>query len=377
MKKKKILFVFGTRPEAIKLAPVIHQFKLEKTLFDVSICSTGQHGEMLNQVINFFEIKLNYNLKLMTPNQSLSSLSSKILTHFDEILKKEKPDYIFVHGDTTTSAFASIVAFYNQIKVCHVEAGLRTFDKYSPFPEEMNRSIVGRIADLHFAPTENAKNNLIKENIKSNSIVITGNTVIDALFYGIKRLENYSDKTIEYLNNNINFKNKIILITSHRRENFGKKLKNICEALIEISKQDNVELVYPVHLNPNISETVKDMLSGIPNIHLLKPLNYPAFIWLMKKSFLILTDSGGIQEEAPSLNVPVLIMRNNTERPEGIQAKTALLVGAEKNKIINNTIKLLEDENMYKKISLNDNPYGDGNASKMIVKKMMELCSEI
>ena len=366
-KKKKLLFVFGTRPEAIKIAPVIVEFLREKDLFDVVICSTGQHKEMLYQVVDFFDIKLDYNLNLMTKNQSLNLLSSKIMTSIKKVLDKEKPDYVFVHGDTTTTAFTSIAAFYNQIKICHIEAGLRTFNKYSPFPEEINRSITGKLADFHFAPTEKARKNLISEKIGKDSIYVTGNTVIDALLYSKKIINRYKNQEIDQLKKKISKDKKIILITGHRRENFGEGFENICNALIEISKNDNIQIIYPVHLNPNVKNIVNKMLSDIDNIHLIKPLDYPAFVWLMNKSYLILTDSGGVQEEAPSLGIPVLVMRNTTERPEGIEQGTAILVGTEKKKIISTTKKLLENKEFYKKFSLNTNPYGDGKAAKKIV----------
>tara|TARA_B100000427_G_scaffold269368_1_gene235658 strand:+ start:3602 stop:4813 length:1212 start_codon:yes stop_codon:yes gene_type:complete len=367
-KKKKLLFIFGTRPEAIKITPVITAFMKEKQLFDVLTCSTGQHKEMLNQVIDFFDIKIDYNLNLMSKNQSLNLLSSKIITSLKKVLDKEKPDYVFVHGDTTTTAFGSIAAFYNQIKICHIEAGLRTFKKYSPFPEEINRSITSKLADFHFAPTESAKKNLMSENIKKTSICVTGNTVIDALLYSKKIINNYKSKEIDLLKNKISTDQKIILVTGHRRENFGKGFKNICNALIDISKNSNVQIIYPVHLNPNVRNIVNKMLGGIDNIHLIKPLGYPAFVWLMNKSYLILTDSGGIQEEAPTFNIPTLVMRNTTERPEGIKKGTAILVGTDKDKIVFHTKELLEKEKLYKKFSSANNPYGDGNASKRIVK---------
>lgn len=368
MKSKKILFVFGTRPEAIKVAPLIKEFKKNIKYFDVCVVSTGQHKEMLDQVVDFFNIQIDYELELMTPNQSLNQLSGKILNSLKDVFDKEKPEYVFVHGDTTTTAFASIASFYNQIKICHIEAGLRTFNKYSPFPEEINRSITGRLADLHFAPTEQASQNLQLENISKDSIIITGNTVIDALLYGVELTKNYADKQINELKKIISNEKKTILITGHRRENFGKGFENICDAILELSKDSNINIIYPVHLNPNVKDVVFRKLSGINNIHLIDPLNYPAFIWLMSKSYIILTDSGGVQEEAPSLGVPVLVMRNNTERPEGVKAKTALLVGTNKDKIVSSVNNLIYNESEYMKISLKDNPYGDGTASEKIVE---------
>ena len=366
--KKKILFVFGTRPEAIKMAPVIKEFENQSNIFDICTVSTGQHIEMLDQVVDFFKIKIKYKLNLMTPNQSLNTLSSKILKAMEDVLKKENPDYVFVHGDTTTTAFASIAAFYNQNKICHVEAGLRTFDKYSPFPEEINRSIAGKLADIHFAPTEKSRKNLLSEGVEKDKIIITGNTVIDALLYGIKLVKKFKNHEIEKLQKIISNDRKIILVTGHRRENFGDGFKNICNALNEISRNKNIDIIYPVHLNPNVKNIVYKSLGNIDNIHLIPPLNYPAFIWLMNKSYLILTDSGGVQEEAPSIGKPVLVMRNTTERPEGIKAKTAMLVGTNQEKIVKNVNHFLNDKKLYKKISLQQNPYGDGKSAKKIME---------
>lgn len=375
IKKEKIIFVFGTRPEAIKMAPVINRFKKEKK-FEILVCSTGQHKEMLDQVIDFFNLKIDYDLKLMTNNQSIISLSSKILESMNEVLIKEKPRYIFVHGDTTTTAFAGIAAFYNQIKICHIEAGLRTHDKYSPFPEEINRSIAGRLSDLHFAPTISAKNNLLKENIPESSILVSGNTVIDALLYGIEKLKNHSDININDLETKIDFNKKVVLVTGHRRENFGTGLENICKSLIHLANNNDIEIVYPVHLNPNVQKLVLKHLSNISNIHLIDPLDYPAFIWLMNKSYIILTDSGGIQEEAPSLGIPVLVMRDTTERPEGLLAKTSILVGTNTDKIILNAEKLINNEKFYSEISIQSNPYGDGKSAEKIVDFFMKEMNE-
>jgi UDP-N-acetylglucosamine 2-epimerase (non-hydrolysing) len=370
-KKQKILFVFGTRPEAIKVAPLIKEFQKNPEKFDICVVSTGQHKEMLDQVVNFFQINIDYDLALMTKNQSLNALSARILTSLKDILDEEDPSYVFVHGDTTTTAFASIAAFYNQIKICHIEAGLRTFNKYSPFPEEINRTITGKLADIHFAPTQKARQNLIAEGVPKSSIEVTGNTVVDALLNGVELSKNFNDEQINHLKKTIVKNKKIILVTGHRRENFGKGFKNICKALIKISENKGVQIIYPVHLNPNVKNIVHEMLIGIPNIHLIEPLNYPAFTWLMNKSYIILTDSGGVQEEAPSLGVPVLVMRNNTERPEGVEAKTAILVGTDTEKIFKNVDNLLSEKLLYKKISLNKNPYGDGTASKKIVSYMV------
>lgn len=371
LKKKKVLFVFGTRPEAIKMAPVIDNFKKDD-LFTVINCSTGQHKEMLDQVIDFFKIDIDYDLSLMTKNQSIAELSSRILNSFTTILEKEKPDFIFVHGDTTTTAFASIAAYYQKIKICHIEAGLRTFDKYSPFPEEINRALTSKLADLHFCPTLKSQQNLINENISSKSIFITGNTVVDSLLYARKEVQNFENDIISALKNKIDFNRKVILVTGHRRENFGKGLENICKALIEIGENEDVEIIYPVHLNPNVKLIVEKMLSNYKNIHLVKPMDYLTFVWTMSKSNIILTDSGGIQEEAPSFGIPVLVMRNTTERPEGIEAKTSLLVGTDIHKIVNTTKKLINNDSFYNEISNNINPYGDGKASLKILKFFKE-----
>lgn len=371
MKKKKIVFAFGTRPEAIKLAPLINEFR-RSDAFETICVSTGQHKEMLDQVISFFDLKIDYSLNLMTKNQSLNHLSSKILTSLKDVFDSENPDYVFVHGDTTTTAFSSIAAFYNQSKIVHIEAGLRTHNKYSPFPEEINRSITGRLADFHFAPTEGAKKNLLMEGINESNVFVTGNTVIDALMLSIELADKKIDGQIDLLKKITSKEKRIILVTGHRRENFGKGFENICSAILEISKNDDLEIIYPVHLNPNVKNIVHQKLGGISNIHLIEPLNYPAFTWIMNNSYIILTDSGGVQEEAPSLGVPVLVLRNTTERPEGIDAKTAFLVGTDKNKIIENVNKLLSNKNYYDQVSLRKNPYGDGKASKKIVNFMVE-----
>ena len=369
--KIKVVFIFGTRPEAIKVAPVIKKFIKKKDLFDVKVCSTGQHKEMLEQVIDFFKIKIDYNLDVMSSNQSLNSLSAKIILKLQGVLEKEKPDYVFVHGDTTTTAFGSIAAFYNQSKICHIEAGLRTNNKYSPFPEEMNRSITGVLTDLHFSPTEKAKKNLLKENVPKNNIFVTGNTVIDALIDGIEMIDNYENSEIISLKRKLNKEKKTILVTGHRRENFGKGFENICNALKEIVINNDVDIVYPVHLNPNVKYVVNERLGSIDNIHLIKPLSYPSFLWIMKKSNIILTDSGGVQEEAPSLGIPVVVLRDTTERPEGVEAGTAILVGTNKEKIVSTTEKLINDKKYYSKISQSINPYGTGQASEKILQTVL------
>lgn len=360
----KILLCFGTRPEAIKMAPLYHELKKQKT-FEVKLCVTAQHREMLDQVLNFFEIVPDYDLDVMLPNQTLNGLSAQILSKMDAVLNDVNPDLVLVHGDTTTSAMVALAAFHKGIKVGHVEAGLRTYNKQSPFPEELNRQLTGRIADYHFAPILKASQNLLNEGVKNTAIVVTGNTVVDALFLTLEKLENgYTNTKIETLKNNINFNKKIILITGHRRESFGKGFENICKAILEIAKNKEVEMVYPVHLNPNVQDIVFKMLSGIKNIHLIEPLDYPAFIWLMSKSSLIISDSGGIQEEAPSLNIPVLVTRETTERDEGIKAGYSFLVGTDKEKIVLKTNELLNSFNGFEN---KENPYGDGKASEKIV----------
>ena len=363
---KKNLIVFGTRPEAIKMAPIILKFRESKNL-DVKVCVTAQHREMLDQVLSFFNIVPDYDLNLMTPNQSLYSLTSSIIIELKNILEDYKPDYVYVHGDTTTSMAASIAAFYFGAKICHVEAGLRTNNKNSPFPEEINRQIVGRLADYHFTPTINSKLNLLKENIEDSSIIVTGNTVIDALFYSVDKVKNMDLNEILHLKGLINEK-KIILITGHRRENHGKGFTDICLAIKKLVENNgDIQIIYPVHLNPNVKETVFRLLSNLPNIFLINPLSYPAFVWLMDKAHIILTDSGGVQEEAPSLGKPVLVMRNNTERPEAVDAGTVKLVGTSQEIIVDEINKLLNNEELYKSMSEKINPYGDGNASDRII----------
>jgi len=358
----KILFIFGTRPEAIKMAPLIYELK-NNNVFHVKVCVTAQHREMLDQVLNFFKIKPDYDLNIMKPNQSLFTITSDILKSLEPVLEREKPDIIFVQGDTTTAFVGALAGFYKKIKVAHIEAGLRSHNKYSPFPEEINRVLVGHIADYHFAPTERAKENLYKENIKENVFVV-GNTVIDALFLGLDIIKKEGEEKYYKYFDFIDFSKRIILVTGHRRESFGKPFENICYALNEIANEyKDVEIVYPVHLNPNVREPVNKILKGIKNIYLIEPLEYPYLIWLMNKAYLVLTDSGGIQEEAPSLGKPVLVMREVTERIEGIEAGTAKLVGTDKEKILNEAKTLIENKEEYNKIAKAVNPYGDGNSS--------------
>lgn len=359
---KKILLCFGTRPEAIKMCSLVHLLK--NSIFDVKVCVTAQHREMLDQVLDFFEIQPDYDLNIMKSNQSLNELSSRIFLKFDEILCKAKPDLVLVHGDTTTSSICSWAAFHRGIKVGHVEAGLRTYNKYAPFPEELNRQITGKIADFHFAPTTTSQKNLISEQVLQNSIVVTGNTVIDSLLWTVDKLESgYINQKINELKNKVDFSKKVILVTGHRRENFGEGFLNICKALGNIALNHDVEIIFPVHLNPNVQEPVIRLLSNYKNIHLIEPLDYPSFVWAMSKSYFIITDSGGVQEEAPSLGKPVLVMRETTERPEAVEAGTVCLVGTDSELIYSKASELLTNEDSYNKMSKSYNPYGDGKAN--------------
>lgn len=366
--KIKNLIVFGTRPEAIKMAPLIKEFQRNQE-FETKVCITAQHREMLDQVLDFFKITPDYDLNLMKPGQNLYALTSDIIFGMKGVLEEFEPDYVCLHGDTSTTMAASVAAFYSGAKICHIEAGLRTHNKYSPFPEEMNRQITGRIADYHFAPTKLSKKNLILENIAEEAIIVTGNTVIDALLESAVKVEKMDNEEIKELKRIVDLSKKIIVVTGHRRENHGQGLSNICAALKEIAYgYPEVQIIYPVHLNPKVSTPVHDMLSGIHNVVLIEPLSYPAFVWLMTKSYLIITDSGGIQEEAPSLGKPVLVMRDSTERPEAVSAGTVILVGTHKNKIVEECIKLLENKEIYENMSALHNPYGDGSASRRIVE---------
>ncbi|WP_299548846.1 UDP-N-acetylglucosamine 2-epimerase (non-hydrolyzing) [Seonamhaeicola sp.] len=369
--KKKNLIVFGTRPEAIKMAPLVKEFLKYEDSFDTKVCITAQHREMLDQVLDFFEIIPDYDLNLMKPNQNLYSLTADIFLGLKETLEDFNPDYVYVHGDTTTTMASSIAAFYSGAKVCHVEAGLRTFNLKSPFPEEMNRCVTGVVSNIHFSPTETSKQNLINENKTPESILITGNTVIDALKFSVEKVnsDNFHDNEVEKLKNFINTNKKLILVTGHRRENHGQGFINICAALKQIaSNNPDTQIIYPVHLNPNVQEPVYNLLNNVENIDLIAPLSYPAFVWLMNESYLIITDSGGVQEEAPSLGKPVLVMRNTTERPEAVDAGTVILVGTNKDRIISETEKLLKDKESYQDMSKLHNPYGDGKACERIVE---------
>jgi UDP-N-acetylglucosamine 2-epimerase (non-hydrolysing) len=369
----KNLIIFGTRPEAIKMAPLIKEFQ-KHPLVDTRVCVTAQHREMLDQVLEFFNIKPDYDLDLMKPNQNLYSLTSDIIIGLKPILEEFQPDFVYVHGDTTTTMASSIAAFYAGAKVCHVEAGLRTLDKLSPFPEEINRQITGRLADFHFAPTLQSKANLLKENVSEERIIVTGNTVIDSLLESSVKVKSIKYSEIEKIKTIIDSNKKLILVTGHRRENHGQGFINICEALKEISnRHEDVQIIYPVHLNPNVKDVVYKILGETKAINLVAPLSYPAFVWLMNQSYLIITDSGGVQEEAPSLGKPVLVMRDTTERPEAVMAGTVILVGTKKELIIKECGDLLVNKTRYQNMVTLSNPYGDGLASSRIVNHILNL----
>ena len=364
---KKILFVFGTRPEAIKMAPLIKEVQKSRE-FEARICVTAQHREMLDQVMRIFELKPDHDLNIMTKNQSLFDITSRIISKLQEILAGEKPDMVVVQGDTTTTFAGALASYYTRTKVAHLEAGLRTGNKFAPFPEEINRRLTSLVADIHLAPTPWSRDNLLKENISAEDIFVTGNTVIDALFHVVSLLKKSKPK-FDSLFDGIDFSKKMVLITGHRRENFGEGFKNICESISELAKRfTDVEFVYPVHFNPNVREPVNRILRGIKNVHLIEPLDYEPFVYAMDKSYLILTDSGGVQEEAPSLGKPVLVMRDTTERPEAVEAGTVKLVGTDKRKIVDGVETLLSDQKEYLAMSRAHNPYGDGKASQRIVK---------
>ena len=379
---KKVLLVFGTRPEAIKMGPLVKAFEKESAI-ESKVCVTAQHREMLDQVLELFDIKPDYDLNLMKPGQDLYDITSNVLLGLKDVLSDFKPDIVLVHGDTTTTSAASLSAFYQQIKVGHVEAGLRTHDIYSPFPEEVNRQITGILASYHFAPTTTSRDNLLKENKDGKNIIVTGNTVIDALFLALEKIKNDKDLELKIknqilkLNYEIKDDKKIILVTGHRRENHGQGFINICEALKTIAiNNPEIDIVYPVHLNPNVQKPVKEILSNISNVHLIEPLQYEQFIYLMDKSYFIITDSGGVQEEAPSLGKPVLVMRDTTERPEAVEAGTVKLVGTHTETIIKEAQKLLDDTTEYEKMSKAHNPYGDGKACERIVNFIKEAKNE-
>ena len=372
---KKVLIVFGTRPEAIKMAPLVKEFQKHTDAFETKVCVTAQHREMLDQVLDLFEITPDYDLDIMKPGQDLYDVTSNVLLGMKPILTDFKPDVVFVHGDTSTTFAASLAAFYQQISVAHIEAGLRTGDIYSPWPEEANRQLTTQITAYHFAPTTTSRENLLKENVNSRSIQVTGNTVIDALFLALDKIKSNRQLETDIVNHlaTLDYKlqddKKIILVTGHRRENHGQGFINICRALKEIALSNpDIDIVYPVHLNPNVQKPVKELLSGIDNVYLIEPLQYEQFIYMMDRSYFIITDSGGVQEEAPSLGKPVLVMRDTTERPEALNAGTVKLVGTNTALIIKEAQLLIDDQDAYERMSRASNPYGDGHACEKVIE---------
>lgn len=373
-RKLKVLVVFGTRPEAIKMAPLVKQLQSHSSII-TKVCVTAQHRQMLDQVLDLFNITPDYDLNIMKPGQTLADVTTNILNGLSPILINDRPDIVLVHGDTATTFATSLAAYYQKIKVGHVEAGLRTGDIYSPWPEEANRRLTGVLSTYHFAPTQTSLNNLVKENVDTSCICVTGNTVIDALLSVVNKLQQPNNLPTQ-ISKEFSFVSedrKIILVTGHRRENFGSGFENICQALKQIANQfPDVDIVYPVHLNPNVQEPVNRILSSVNNIHLIQPLDYLPFVYLMNKSHIILTDSGGIQEEAPSLGKPVLVMRDTTERPEAVVAGTVKLVGTRTSSIVSNIVTLLTNSNEYEQMSIAHNPYGDGQASQRIIDFLLE-----
>jgi UDP-N-acetylglucosamine 2-epimerase (non-hydrolysing) len=372
--KTKFLFVFGTRPEAIKLTPLIKKL-LNKDEFDVKVCVTGQHRKMLDQVLEFFEIKVDFDLNLMKPDQTLADITGDALKGVYSVIENNfRPDYVIVQGDTTTAMVGALAGFYAKIKVIHIEAGLRSGDKYSPFPEEMNRILIGRLCDMHFTPTATSYQNLVDEGVDSSRIWDVGNTVIDALLMGLENIRKCKTSEFDNYYSFIGKQSRIVLVTGHRRENFGEPFENICHALISIADANpDVEIVYPVHLNPNVQTPVNRLLKGHKRIHLIEPLEYPKLIWLLERSYIVITDSGGIQEEAPALGKPVLVMRDVTERMEGVIAGTAKLVGTDKDRIIREANILLKSEIAYSEMAKAVNPYGDGTTGDKIVKILTDV----
>ena len=382
---KKVMLVFGTRPEAIKMAPLVKEFQKQPKRVETVVCVTGQHREMLDQVLKIFDIKPDYDLNIMKQGQDLYDVTARVLTGMRDVLKEVKPDVVLVHGDTTTSTAAALAAFYQQIPVGHVEAGLRTHNIYSPWPEEMNRLLTGRLATYHFSPTPLSRNNLIKESVDDRNLIITGNTVIDALYWVVDKIKNNKelDNELEdilskagYDVNRLNNGKKLVLITGHRRENFGDGFINMCTAIKDLTvKYPDLDFVYPMHLNPNVRKPIHEVfgenLSGLKNMFFIEPLEYLSFVYLMEKSSIVLTDSGGIQEEAPGLGKPVLVMRDTTERPEALDAGTVKLVGTDYNKIVNEVSSLIDDKAAYEKMSKAVNPYGDGLACGRIVNALL------
>ena len=378
MDRKKIAVIFGTRPDTIKMAPIILELKKYPAYFDVLTIATAQHRQMLDQVLNVFKIKPDYDLDIMAPKQTLASLTAKIITGLDEVLAKENPDMVLVQGDTSTTCIGSLAAFYRQIPVGHIEAGLRTEDKANPFPEEINRRITGCITDLHFAPTQTAKNSLLKENVDPKTIFVTGNTVVDALEYSVK--ENY-EFTLPVLNEVVKQNKKIVLVTMHRRENWGKPMEGAASAIKRLAqKYPDFAFIFPVHLNPTVRDAVNPILRDITNVSLIEPLDYLDFVNIMSKSYLILTDSGGVQEEGPHFGIPILVLRYVTERPDAIEFGTVKLVGLDEEKIYNTALQLIENPAEYTKMANAVNPYGDGLSSDRtikIIKNYFGLSNEV
>ncbi|MDP3834877.1 MAG: UDP-N-acetylglucosamine 2-epimerase (non-hydrolyzing) [Hydrogenophaga sp.] len=374
----KVMFVFGTRPEAIKMAPVVKEFQAASPAIETVVCVTAQHREMLDQVLQLFDIRPEHDLNVMKPGQDLYDITSNILIGLKAVLVNERPDLVLVHGDTTTTLAASLAAFYARVPVGHVEAGLRTGNKLAPFPEEVNRRLTGAIADLHFAPTEAARANLLREGVDPGSIHVTGNTVIDALVAVVDRLKD-SPALREEMDSRFAFLDpgkRLILVTGHRRENFGEGFEQICQALADIAAQEpDVEVLYPVHLNPNVRKPVNEILAAmqLTNVHLIDPVDYLPFVYLMNRAHLIITDSGGVQEEAPSLGKPVLVMRETTERPEAVAAGTVILVGTSRDRIVRETLNLLHNPTAYRTMSQAHNPYGDGHAAGRIVQTVLSM----
>ena len=380
MIKKKILLVFGTRPEAIKMAPLIHRLRENPDQFDVLVCVTGQHREMLDQVLQIFEITPDFDLNVMKPSQDLFEVTSSILMGMRSVFSKCQPDAVLVHGDTTTTLATAVAAFYSGVQVGHVEAGLRTYDLHAPFPEEFNRQVVSKVTRWHFAPSDISQANLLAERVNPASITVTGNTVIDALFWVLTRIDSDPGRRVALeamLYKLLSFKwkcERFVLVTGHRRENFGDGFLQICSAIQQLARlHPMVHFIYPVHFNPNVRKPVNEILADLENVHLIDPLEYEPFVYLLKHAYLVLTDSGGIQEEAPSLGKPVLVMRDVTERPEAVQAGTVELVGANKKHIVDSVSYLLNDDEHYRCMSQNNNPYGDGNACARIVDVLKKI----
>jgi UDP-N-acetylglucosamine 2-epimerase (non-hydrolysing) len=375
---KKVFVVFGTRPEAIKMAPVVKELQRHPDHFRTVVCVTAQHRQMLDQVLNLFDIRPDYDLDIMKPGQGLFEITCSVLQRLKPVLEEERPDLVLVHGDTTTTMAAALASYYCRARVGHVEAGLRTHDKFAPFPEEVNRRVAGVLTDLHFAPTEASRENLLREGVAADGIFVTGNTVVDALLSVADSIRTRPDlrASLEARFSFLDPTRKLLLVTGHRRENFGEGFENICHALAEIARsRSDLEILYPVHLNPNVQEPVRRILGGsnLGNIHLIEPVDYLPFVYLMERSYLIITDSGGVQEEAPSLGKPVLVMRDTTERPEAVAAGTVKLVGTDRREIVSQAQQLLDDPVAYSRMSMAHNPYGDGMASGRIVAELAAM----